>query len=425
MNTLIYSVRTALKNLLTHHMFKDSVAIGLAQILAIMIGMLLGVIIARSFSLVDMGRYQLVISYLAVANIIALPGMGPIISKGILKGYDPIFYTALKKSILATTSCSVVLLLSGGVLYFLDIAMWPGMIMMVIGVFLPILGIEKYESFFKGKRDFILSRKIMVLGALVNLLVVGCAAWFSKSVFVVVLTLFFCRASVNCFCLWLIKGRIIHRERVEVEEASLLKQGWGLSFLSVFNMSVGQIDRIILGVMNPQLLAIYHIGSVLPKRIKDNVKIFLVVPMTHWAKFSAEGYYKKVKEHWAKFVALGVVLAGMIWATAPFLIIFLYGEKYYEAIFVARIISLILPVIFIGNVIINQNIYQGDTRFYRKMTVCTQVFYLIVLAILVPRYGIYGVMWSIVARSYVQNVACTGILVYINKRNFAQRRVMS
>ena len=77
MSTLIYHIRAAAKKLLSHHIFKDSVAIGLAQILVIIISMLLGVIIARSLSLADMGRYQLVISYLAIANIIALYTKSP------------------------------------------------------------------------------------------------------------------------------------------------------------------------------------------------------------------------------------------------------------------------------------------------------------------------------------------------------------
>ncbi|MFC1548337.1 FkbM family methyltransferase [Candidatus Omnitrophota bacterium] len=408
-------ILNSLKYMSKHHMFKDSTAIIGAQIASIFISMLLGVVLARTLSLRGMGYYQLILSYLAIANMAALPGMNSMISKGILKDYDPIYYAVLKKSVISTVIFSVLTLALGGIILYLFPSKPVGWIIIVVGVFLPVIGVEKYESFLQGKRNFVLSRKIFVISAFVNLFMVGTVALAFRNIGAVIAALFVSRTAVNLVCLRLVASRVAKHPGDPAFEESLIKQGWRMSFLSVFNIIVGQIDRIILGAINPSILAIYYVGGVLPKKLKDNVKVLLAVPITSWAKLSKEEYFHKIKAHWSKFVLFGTGLAIIIWMVAPSFMILLYGEKYRESIMIARLLSLILPVIFIGTIVFNADIYQGDSVFYRKTTVYTQIFYLGALALLVPRYGIYGVVASFVARGYVQNVFFTSIYLFRNR----------
>jgi O-antigen/teichoic acid export membrane protein len=407
-----------IKNMFKHHMVKDSTAIMAAQIVSIFLSMLMGVVLARSLSLKGMGYYQLILSYLAIANLAALPGMNSMISKGILKDYDPIYYAVLKKSVLSTIIFSVLMLAAGGVLLYLFPSKPAGWIVMVVGVFLPVLGIEKYESFLQGKRNFVLSRKIFVVSGFVNLFVVGIAALLFRNIAAVIAALFISRTAVNLVCLRLVASRVSKKDKDPEIERALTKQGWRMNSLSVFNLVVGQIDRIILGAINPAVLAIYYVGSVLPRKIKDNVKVLLIVPITHWAKLSKEQYFTRIRLHWVKFVLFGTALAVVIWIIAPWFTVLLYGEKYLESVIIARLLSLLLPVIFIGTVVLNADIYQGDSVFYKRTTIYTQLFYLAALALLVPRYGIYGVVASFVARGYVQNVFFTSVYILKNKRLF-------
>ena len=81
----------------------------------------------------------------------------------------------------------------------------------------------------------------------------------------------------------------------------MLKQGWQLSGLSVFNVLVGKIDRIILGVINPELLAVYYIGGVIPIKIRNTVKSLITVPLMHWAALNKKENLKKINQHILKF----------------------------------------------------------------------------------------------------------------------------
>lgn len=386
-----------------HHMFKDSAAIFTVQIALAVFGLLLSAVLARSLSVEDMGRYALIFSYAAIGQITSLPGMNSVISKGILKDYDPIFYSALKRSVISSGAASLILLAAGGMLLFSDAAREIGLTMIMVSPFLPVSGFDKYESFFQGKREFVVSRKISFFSNLANLIVVGAAAFFTKSLAPVIAALIIIRIATIIFCFRVIGKMIVQRPADMEFERALLKQGWQISVVSIYNVIVGQLDRIILGAIDPKMLAVYHIGSILPRRIKDNIKVILVVPITYWAKLSKNENLKRIKKHGLKFFLLGSALSLIIWVIAPWFIPFLYGENYMDSVGIARWLSLTLPVLFLGTVVLTVDLYQGDTRFNQKVEIGTQTFYIIALAVLVPFFGIYGVVAAFVARAYVQH----------------------
>ena len=411
-------LRHGVNKIFKHPMFKDSAWIFIVYILLGIIGILTSVVLARSFSLYDMGRYQLILTYLALGSIAGLPGMNTIITKGILKDYDNIFFIALKKSIFLTVACSLLLLGSGIILYYLQLAKELGVTLMVLSPFIPLIGLEKYESYFQGKRKFRQSRRIAFFYGMANLLVVGGTAYLTKSLFAVIAALFFVKMASVLIILGIVRRGLSQKERNLKYEQSLLKQGWQLSGLSVFNVIVGHMDRIILGAMDPALLALYHVGGYLVTKIKDGVKSLLIVPIMHWSKLSKEENIKKISTHGLKFFLLGTGLTIIIWIIAPWFIPFLYGKNYYESIAVARWLSLILPVLFWGTMVLTVNIYQGDTSFYRKTVIGTQIFYIVSLAVFVPLWGMYGVVASFVARAYVQHVFFSFIYILKNKNVF-------
>jgi len=384
-------------------MFKDCAGIFLIQLALLITGLIFGIILARSLSMNDMGYYQLILSYMAIGQILAIPGMNEIISKGVLRDYDPIYFAVLKRSLCTTIISALVIFLICGILYFQQ----KGSIclaLLIVGTFLPVMGMEKHGSFLKGKRKFLLSRRIIFFTSILNLIIVGGTAYFTKSIISMFIALFITRVAVLTICLKIVTRLIIKKNIDNKLEGDLLKQGWQLSILNVFNLIVGQIDRIIIGVIDPSLLAIYHIGCLLPRKIKDNVKTILVVPMTHWAKLSKKEHFYKIKKHGYKFFLLGTILTISIWILSPYIIPFFYGNNYYESVQISRLISLTLPCLFIGTIILDMDIYHGDTSYYQKVVIITQISSLVLLCITIPQFGIYGVIISFVVRAYIQHL---------------------
>ena len=165
--------------------------------------------------------------------------------------------------------------------------------------------------------------------------------------------------------LTIVKRRLSRQPRDPQFEQSLLKQGWQLSGLSIFNVIAGRIDRIILGMMDPKLLALYHIGGIIPNKIKKCVKSLIAVPAMHWSTLSKKENLKKIQKHIFKFFLLGSVLALAIWYIVPWFIPFLYGESYQESVTIARWLCIILPVLFPGTIILNVDIFQDKSYLFQ------------------------------------------------------------
>ncbi|MBL7196732.1 MAG: hypothetical protein ISS47_01385 [Candidatus Omnitrophica bacterium] len=392
-----------INSILKHRMAKDGMAILVVYLTLTVIGILTSTILARSFSLHDMGRYQLILAYVAVGQIAALPGMTVIMTKGILKNYDPIFYVALKRSVLSSTICFFLLFGSGIILHYLQVAKVLSFNLIIVSLLIPLVGLEKHESYFQGKQKFRLSRKIAFFYGLANLFIVGGTAYFTKNLNAVIVALFSLKLT-NIIIILSIVNRGLSKQKRDVHiERTLLKQGWQLSGLSVFGVIVGHIDKIILGAIEPGLLAIYYIGRIFPNKINEGVKSLLAVPVSYWAKFSKEENIKKIEQHGLKFFLLGCGCATIIWVIVPWLIPLFYGKDYHESVAIARLVSLILPAAFLGLVVFSIDLYQGDTSFYKKMFISSKFFYLLALAILVPIWGIYGVVASVIIQAYVAN----------------------
>lgn len=388
-----------------HHMFKDGISILFSQIAIAFFALLLGAVLARTLSMEDMGHYVLILSYIAIGQITNFPAMNTIVSKSILKGYDLTYYLSIKISLLLSSVSSLLLFAAGGLMIFNDWHEQLGFSLCIVGVFLPLMSMEKYESFFQGKRKFQLSRRIALYSSIGNLILLGGASFLTANIYAVLSAMFVSKLIVTSLGLWLVNKMIDKQPKDEVLEKKYLKQGIQLSWIYVFNAIVGQADRIILGALDPKILAVYHIGAVLPIRIKDNVKVALFVPITYWGKLSISENIERIKHHGYKFIALGCAMTLFVWIVAPFIIPFLYGEKYYESIFIAQLLSLVLPVIFWGAMVLSIDMYQGDTRFYQKMVLGSQSFYLVALLILVPIYSVNGVVSAYVMRAYVQHLA--------------------
>ena len=376
---------------------KDSTGLFLGNSVSIGLGMLSGVILARSLSMSVMGHYQLILSYLAISQVATLPGMNVILNKATAKGRDALHPPILKRSLISSCAFALVLLAVGTTMFFLRFHPDLGANLIVVGFFLPVMGLDKYDSVFMGKRLFALSRRISVYSALGSLILIGGAAYFTKSIVWVIAVLFLTRIVTVAVGLALAKRHLSGLPVDEEVRREYLQQGWHQTYFTVFGIFVNQIDKVILGTMNLQLLAVYYVGAILPSRIKDNIKVLFGVVVNHWAVLPKRENFGRIRRNWWKIAAIGAFLTTGICIGAPFLIPFFYGAMYREAVPVAQLLSLSLPLNLVSSFILNADIFQNKGKYFNIQSVVRQVGYLILLAVLAPRYGYFGIISAILA----------------------------
>jgi O-antigen/teichoic acid export membrane protein len=183
------------------------------------------------------------------------------------------------------------------------------------------------------------------------------------------------------------------------------------TWVAGFNILMMQLDKLILGTMNPALLAVYQVGSMVPIRIKDKLKELLVVPILHWSNKPKEQYTAKILGFSSIFFAIGFTMTLGLWLSAEPLVRILYGTKYGDAILILKVMSLIFPVHIWGTAVINIDLFKGNTSFYQKSVYVSQVIYLAALLPAISSFGPIGAAAASVFRVYMMNFLFPLILI--------------
>jgi len=113
------------------------------------------------------------------------------------------------------------------------------------------------------------------------------------------------------------------------------------------------------------------------------------------------------------FVMLGIGLstAALLWALAPWLVKVLFGESYSEAIPLIRILALVLPLIALSNFLgIQWMLAQKMDNPFNVIISLAGIFNVIFAWVLIPRFGLIGMAWSVLLAEAWVTLAITGYL---------------
>ena len=392
---------------------KESALLFLVNIVTIVIGFLTNIVLARSLSLEQFGMYQLALAYISLTQLLAMPGINTIITKGALKNQDYIFKLGMKKSITVSLIYTVVVSIIGWILFYLTvIKIEAAFLINIVGLFIMVSGLDKYDGVLQGKKKFLLSRRIIILQSLMILIAVGYTAFYTKSYIYALIAFLIIRIVIVLYGIFIAVG-ILQTMPINVVEAdTLLKEGKKLGVVAWVSQAAAQLDKIILGQMDPKILAIYTIGCYIPKRVKDNLKTILAVPVAYVSSMKQETNLKIVYENIGKLFLAGVGVSLVLIIVSPWLIPVFYGDKYEEAIFVAQLYSVVLPMAATGVVILAYNIFQKRGGFNFKLQLFKHILCIVLLVILVPLWKSYGALAVVISIELIAGVAT---LLYLKK----------
>jgi O-antigen/teichoic acid export membrane protein len=378
--------------------------------------MALSVIIARSLTVDSMGKYQYYLSFIVFFRFITLPGMNTAITKGVLKGYEPFLFTAIKKALKVSIIFSIGCIIVAYIIYIITNDYTLFIALLIVSVFIPLRSIQKFDPFITGKKKFFQSRIIVIISTIIQFITLSTTVYLTKNIHYLIIALFVSNM-IGTFLQYIVaKHYYSPGTKDKSVERKLYKMGMKFSFLQVFNQIVGSIDRIILGTMSPSYLAIYHIGSLFPRVIKDNIKVMLSVPIIHWGSGDKKENLLKIKKYGLPTLLLGFSITALIWMTADNLIMFFYGEKYFESIIIVKLLSLSIGLRFLSGLIEFENIYQSDGRFYAKQLIIIKSLYLLFLVIFISKFQVMGAVYAFLLTDII---TFTTSLIYFIKTSKA------
>jgi O-antigen/teichoic acid export membrane protein len=400
---------TALRSLLSRIttqkvLLKDSTWVFAGTVVNILLGMLTTVVLTRTLPMGDVGRYQLLIAYLAMAQIATLPGMNVMVNKAVMKGHDGVVKPLLLRSLTTASTVSILVIAAGAIAMHLNREVL-GVNLVLTGFFLPVLGFDKSDSIFMGRRNFKASRIMSTGSALGSLMLIGATSYVTKDVRWVIAAMLLSRSLSIAVC-FLVAYRMLRISPPDEQvKSEFLDQGWKQSGYTILVVLSGQADKILLGSIDLHLLAIYAIASIFPSRIKDNLKLLFGVIAMHWAALPKRENFLKVRAHWWKIVSAGALMTFLVLIGAPLLIPLLYGDSYRDAVLMAQIMSLTFPIIILSFFIGNADVFQNKGVFANRQSFFRQVGYLGLLAFLAPKYATYGIIYAQLITEMISGLA--------------------
>lgn len=340
------SIRSGIRSahrLLTHEVLRQSGVIALAQLVVILLGFANTALLARLLDPQQLGAYQYLLTWVAVAAVCGLPGMGMPLLKSTLKNYDRFYWLAIRRS-MVTAGTSALLVGIFGAFFYWRSAEWRsiGLVLLLVAASIPIAGLENYESVLIGKQDFKTSRLIQIFSSAIILIATALAAWIFSNTEYVFAAYLVSRSIVTAAAFLVVRRRLEACLADPVLDAELLSQGWRQTVLSAFILLASKLDRIVLGTLNPVLLAQYHIGTIIPVSIKNNAKLILGILGSRWGRLDARGNSEALRRYGKILIFVGIATFSVMALALPVLIPFFFGETYRTAVWIGIVFSLSL-----------------------------------------------------------------------------------
>jgi O-antigen/teichoic acid export membrane protein len=258
-----------------------------------------------------------------------------------------------------------------------------------------------FDPILLGRRKFVASRVIALGSTLLQTVLIGGTAWLTNDL-QCILVAFFVSRILSIAIGWLCAKKLLHHRPANPGfMKELVAQGWRLSLLGVFGQCVNYVDQIIIGALDPSALALFHIGGLLPKRIREQLKGILVIPICCWGSESAATNIRKIKDNAMNLFLLGCVLVIGLYFALPYCIPLFFSEKYSEGVWIGQWLSLILVLNPLTIMIWSYDLYQGNGIYYAKQVTFVRVFTLVLQFIVIPIFHLEGAVACMLASELV------------------------
>lgn len=385
------------------------------RFIAIGTGILLTIAFANLIPKETFGTYKYVISLGGILSAFALTGMGTSVTKSVAQGYDSIikksFWTSFRWSLAGTSFLSLI----GSIYYFLNGNNILAISLIFIALSYPVLsGSGLATSFLHGKKDF---KRLTLLGIprnILSILIMLVTLLISKNILVIVGVYFISNTIISlAFYLYTTKIYKANDNKINIEaEKENERYAKHLSVMGFFTQTVSELDKLLLWhYAGATQLAIYAFAIAPIKEIRNLTENIFPLAMPKFANKS----FAEVKKHLPfkifqmTLIILPIVIIYILFA--PILFKFLFPQ-YINSVIYTQLFALSLlmqPSGFIATAL------TAHAKIKQKyiVTVVSSIFRILLFVVLIPLYGILGIIYSVLISELLTYI----VLFYILKKS--------
>jgi O-antigen/teichoic acid export membrane protein len=369
--------------------------------------------VVRSMSKEGFGEYNMVLNTVGILTIFSLSGLNNSLMQAVARGYPGTYRTTVPIAFGSSFLGSVILLGMGG--WFLTQGEEQiGLGLLVAAALFPFAhGLVQWKSVVTGSGRF---GKLLVHDGAASVLTYGSIIgsvhlYPGQYVFPIVLTL--AVPAVYNIALTIVNLRQIPAD-APVEEQNV-RYGIKTTVYSGLGAIGSNIDRVLLfWFLSPTALAVFVAAGRIPDLLSGTMQDVAAVLAPRLAKHGA--YTNRLDRIFGLLSLLyGAVIVLFAFAAMPYVVTFLFGANYADAIPYAQALTCSVAVGNLANLRFRFVRSRIDARGFRDITLVSSAVRLGAFLVLVPPFGLVGA----VIGTFLYRLALMGVVRIVIKRHYA------
>jgi O-antigen/teichoic acid export membrane protein len=358
---------------------------------------LLSIVFARILPKETYGQYRYILSIFAILAISSLQGINDALIRAVAKGFEGAlkqsFKTKLKWGLLGSVASIVV------AIYFWTLGNFDFTIsFLIIAIFLPFFkGGEIYQFYLSGKKLFGKRVSYTTLIQLLSTALIVLTLFLTKSLIILILVYFASYSILRMFFLfWTIKKI----KPNNIDDPETIIYGKHLSLIGIITLIVQEIDKILLfQFVGPAQLAIYSFASLPIQYLGTPLEVIQELAYPKLATRPADEIKKTLPRKLIKSIIFILTIIIIFIIIAPYFYKILYPQ-YLESIPYARLLAFTILVFPVSMMTISLQVKMRTKELY-KINIINSIIQIIFLAVLIPFYGIWGIILARLASNII------------------------
>jgi len=362
----------------------------IGNIISTIASFLLAMAFARLLPKESYGQYKYILSIVAILSIFSLQGMNNAIVQGVSRGFEGVFKKGFKAKLkwslagsVASVGVATYFWLQGNVEFTISF--------LIIAFFLPpIKSSEVYQSYLGGKKLFNKKVTYTTLTQFLSTTFLVLTLFLTTNLIILILVYFLSYSLLKVFFfLWTIKKYPPNKK----EDPETIAYGKHLSFMGVLGMVSREIDKILLfAFFGPINLAIYHFAIIPIQHIRTPLQTIQELALPKFSVRSKEEIKKTLPKKLIKSVIFILLIIIIYIILAPYFYK-IFFPQYTDSIFYSKLFSLSLFIFPVSMMALSLRSQMMKKQLY-KISIMSPIFDITCLLILIPLYGIPGVIAS-------------------------------
>jgi len=353
----------------------------LNQMVITIMALLISIVFANFAAKELYGQYIFVLSWFGLFLIVSIPGAQTVVLRTSAQGHDGIYRKATVFRFLCSLG-GIPLLMITGIIFYLFKSEIVGVSLISFSLFFPFMtSLQNWTLFLKGRSQFKRLAIYNLIKLSMNLIAVVLSIIFAGKLIIILGAYFMVNSSFNIYYYL----KLLKLRRNDKLDANWKKQSYALTVMTLSTVVFGKVDIALIGtLLTWDQIAVYNI-------VMKFVNIFFsIIKSTVEAILPNLYQSKKITiRYFYKFFAVLFLIPIILYPIAKYPILFMY-RQYPEVIGYAQVYLAVIPFYFLNMIATHLMVKYKLNKEINISRIVSIVTVIVLYAVLIPLYGVWG-----------------------------------